>query len=189
MTVYKKLISMNINLFFILILTFSYSENSINSEDNKVISKTNDTENGFYATVRVLDRNGNERGSYIFNAPDSSGTLGGIVNMLSFSAEQIHSSTKNKDYISFSMIFTNSGINLNEIPADKNIEIFILAIHEHAGPELREFLDMVRELLHDFGKIPLGIGLKTLIHGNIMPEKAKGKAWGIIKMIETFPQP
>lgn len=71
----------------------------------------------------------------------------------------------------------------------QNIELFIMAIHEHAGPELKEFLEFVRDLLHEFGKIPLGIGLKTLIHGNIMPEKAQGKAWGIIKMIETVPTP
>ncbi len=71
----------------------------------------------------------------------------------------------------------------------RNIELFIDAIHQYAGPELREFLDMIRDLLHEFGKIPLGIGLKTLIHGTIIPEKAQGKAWGIIKMIETVPGP
>jgi hypothetical protein len=81
-------------------------------------------------------------------------------------------------------------VNNGELPpglADKvltkdeinNITDFVDLIHQYAGPQLRIALEQVRTLLLQYAELPLGLGIKILIHGSPMPASSQGKAIGI----------
>jgi len=50
-------------------------------------------------------------------------------------------------------------------------------------PDLGVALDYVKSLLLQYANLPLGLGIKLLIHGALMPSSAQGKAIGIYKRL------
>jgi hypothetical protein len=51
------------------------------------------------------------------------------------------------------------------------------------SPDLGVALDYVKSLLLQYANLPLGLGIKLLIHGALMPSSAQGKAIGIYKRL------
>ncbi len=64
--------------------------------------------------------------------------------------------------------------------------MFIDLIHQYAGPRLREVLDYLKAMLQEYANLPLGLGIKILIHGAPMPSNAKGKANGIYNRLPQW---
>ncbi|MCL4479168.1 MAG: hypothetical protein M1381_08750 [Deltaproteobacteria bacterium] len=75
-------------------------------------------------------------------------------------------------------VFTRDEVN--------TIIYFIDFIHRYASPQLGEVLDYVKSLLMEYANLPLGLGIKTLIHGSPMPFNAHGKAIGIYDRLQLW---